>query len=47
MNYESPINYHTKDMANVKVFEKWIKLQGHEVKNYGTNGSGGKKLWYQ
>jgi hypothetical protein len=26
-------------MANVKVFEKWAKLQGqgHEVKNYGTN----------
>jgi hypothetical protein len=40
MNYESPsINYHSKDMANDKVFEKWVKLQGqgYEVKNYGTN----------
>jgi hypothetical protein len=28
-----------KDMANVKVFEKWVKLQGqgHKVKNFGTN----------
>jgi hypothetical protein len=25
-----------KDMANVKVFEKWVKLQGHEVKKFGT-----------
>jgi hypothetical protein len=26
-------------MANVKAFEKWVKLQGqgHKVKNYGTN----------
>jgi hypothetical protein len=26
-------------MANVKVFEKWVKLQGqgHMVKNVGTN----------
>jgi hypothetical protein len=24
-------------MADVKVFEKWVKLQGHEVKNYGIN----------
>jgi hypothetical protein len=26
-------------MANVKVFEKWVKLQGqgHNVKNFGTN----------
>jgi hypothetical protein len=25
-------------MANVKVFEKWVKRQGqgHKVKNYGT-----------
>jgi hypothetical protein len=25
-------------MANVKVFEKWVKLQGqgHKVKNFGT-----------
>jgi hypothetical protein len=28
---------HPLSMANVKVFEKWVKLQGHEVKYYGTN----------
>jgi hypothetical protein len=40
MKYESPIIYHSKDMANVKVFEKWVKLQdqGHKVKIFGTNG---------
>jgi hypothetical protein len=34
MKYESPITCHSKDMANVKVFEKWVKLQGqsHMVK---------------
>jgi hypothetical protein len=34
-----PYYLHSKDMANVKVFEKWIKLQGqgHMVKNFGTN----------
>jgi hypothetical protein len=39
MKYESPINYHSKDMANVKVFEKCVKVQdqGHKVKNFGTN----------
>ena len=37
MKYESPITYHSKDRANVKVFEKWVKLQGHKVKNFGTN----------
>jgi hypothetical protein len=37
MKYESPITYHSKDMANVKVFEKWVKLQGHKVKHFGTN----------
>jgi hypothetical protein len=33
--YEIPIIYHSKDMANVEVFEKWVKLQGqgHRVKN--------------
>jgi hypothetical protein len=37
--YEIPITYHSKDMTNVTVFEKWIKLQGkgHKVKNYDTN----------
>jgi hypothetical protein len=28
MKYKSPITYHSKDMANVKVFGKWVKLQG-------------------
>jgi hypothetical protein len=39
MKYESPITYHSKDTANVTVFEKWVKLQGqgHKVKNFGTN----------
>jgi hypothetical protein len=39
MKYGSPITFHSKDMANVKVFKKWVKLksQGQEVKNYGTN----------
>jgi hypothetical protein len=37
--YKIPITYHSKDMANVKVFKKWIKLQGqgHKVKDFGTN----------
>jgi hypothetical protein len=35
--YEIPITYHSKDMANVKVFEKWAKRQGHRVKNFDTN----------
>jgi hypothetical protein len=39
MKYESLITCHSKDMANVKVFEKLVKLQGqgHKVKNFGTN----------
>jgi hypothetical protein len=34
MKYESSITYHSKDITNVKVFKKWIKLQGQsqEVK---------------
>jgi hypothetical protein len=36
MKYKSPITYHSKDIAKVNVFKKWIKLQGHKVKNYGT-----------
>jgi hypothetical protein len=30
---KSPITYHSKDMAKVKVFKKWVKLQGqgHKV----------------
>jgi hypothetical protein len=31
MKYESPITCHSKDMANIKVLEKWVKLQGHMV----------------
>jgi lauroyl/myristoyl acyltransferase len=50
MKYESPITYHSKDMANVKVFEKWVKLQGqhHKVKSYNTNKkvlSWGRHIW--
>jgi hypothetical protein len=38
MKYKNPIAYHSKEMANVKVFVKWVKLQvqGHKVKNYGV-----------
>jgi hypothetical protein len=38
MKYERPIACHSNNMANTKVFEKWVKLQGqgHKVKNYGT-----------
>jgi hypothetical protein len=39
MKYESPITCYSKDMVNVKVFEKWVKLQGQglKVKHFGTN----------
>jgi hypothetical protein len=39
MKFENPITCNSKDMANVKVFEKWVKLQGQgdKVKNFGTN----------
>jgi hypothetical protein len=39
MKYESPITYHLKYIANVKVFEKWVKLQGYATrsKHFGTN----------
>jgi hypothetical protein len=38
MKYESPITCHSKDMANVRVFEKWVKLQGqgNKAKTFGT-----------
>jgi hypothetical protein len=38
MKYKSPITYHSKDMAKIKIFKKWFKHQGqgHKVKNYGT-----------
>ena len=38
MQYESPISSGKKVMADVKVFQKKVKLQdqAHEVKNYGT-----------
>ena len=35
MQYESPITSGKKVMAKVKVFQKKVKLQGQEVKNYG------------
>jgi hypothetical protein len=31
MKYKSPITYHSKDNAKVKVLKKWVK-----VTNYGT-----------
>jgi hypothetical protein len=36
--YERPITYHLKDMANVKAFKDYIKLQGQgqEIKSFGT-----------
>jgi hypothetical protein len=39
LKYESPITYYSKVMANVKVFKKWVEVQGQgqEVKNFGTN----------
>ena len=38
VQYESPITSDKKVLAKVKVFQKYIKLQGqgHDVKNYGT-----------
>jgi hypothetical protein len=38
MKYKSPITYHSKDMDKVKVYKKWVKLQGQgqKVKNFGT-----------
>ena len=38
MQYESPFSSSLQVMAKVKVFQKWVKLQGqgHKVKNYGT-----------
>jgi hypothetical protein len=38
MKYKSLITYHSNDMAKIKVFKKWAKLQGqgHKVKNVGT-----------
>jgi hypothetical protein len=37
--YEIPITCHSKYVTNVKVFEKWVKLQGqgYRVKKFGTN----------
>jgi hypothetical protein len=31
MNYESLTTYYSNDMANVEVFEKWVKLQGQDT----------------
>ena len=36
MKYESPTSDGIKVKANVKVFQKKVKGQGHKVKNYGT-----------
>jgi hypothetical protein len=45
MKYKSPITYHSKDMANVKVSGMWVKLQGHKVKNYDANRFQGLVIW--
>jgi hypothetical protein len=42
--YEIPITCHSKVMANAKVFEKWVKLQGEEVK---TEKSCHKEFTYE
>jgi hypothetical protein len=41
MKYQSPITYHSKVIANVNVFNKYVKLQGqvHMVKNFNTSRS--------
>ena len=38
VQYESPTSSGKKVMAKVKVFQKYVKLQGqgHQVKNHGT-----------
>ena len=38
MKYQSPSTHCSKVISKVKVFKKWVKLQGqgHSVKNYGT-----------
>ena len=40
VKYQSPSTYHSKVMAQVKVFKKQVKCkgQGHKVKNFGNNG---------
>jgi hypothetical protein len=38
MKCESPITHHSKDKANVKVFQKVSQGQGQKVKTFGTNG---------
>jgi hypothetical protein len=32
MKYKNPIAYHSKDMANVNVFGKWVKRQSQGQK---------------
>ena len=38
VKHESPSSFGMKVIANVKVFQKWVKFQGqgHKVKNYVT-----------
>ena len=38
MKYQSSSTHCSKVISKVKVFEKWIKRQGHRVKNNGTHG---------
>ena len=40
MNYQSSSTHRSKANSKVKVFKKWVKVQGqdHRVKNNGTHG---------
>ena len=40
VKYQSSNPHYSKVISKVKVFKKWVKLQGkgHRVKNSGTNG---------
>jgi hypothetical protein len=39
VKYQNPSKYYSKDKAEVKVFNKWVKHkgQGHKVKSAGTH----------
>jgi hypothetical protein len=40
LKYQSPNTFGSKDIAEVKVFENWVKVQdhGHKVKSFATIG---------
>jgi hypothetical protein len=45
--YEIPITCHSKVEAYVKVFEKWVKRQGHMIKNLPIEKSCHKEHTYE